>query len=134
MLGSVLSEDQPFINACCLCCLHLVESEAGEYDRKLNIVKLVMQFQTFSVTFPHFCFIDLLQPRPQTQQTQSRPSSLVGVCHGWTDGCLLSASADRASEPCWLLSGDVYAVNGFVFFLWDAVISGPVLLGINIHE
>lgn len=36
---------------------------------------------------------------------------------GWMDGCPLSASADRASEPRWLLTGDVYAVNGFVFFL-----------------
>lgn len=34
----------------------------------------------------------------------------------------------------WFLSRDVYAVNAFSFFLRDALLSGPVLLGMNTHK
>lgn len=45
----------------------------------------------------------------------------------------LSAAAHRFPAPQ-LLAGDIYAANGFVFFLPEAAMLRPVSLRVNVHE
>lgn len=75
--------------------------------------------------------IAALAPDPVNTKQTLFSGGGVSWMDGWVTAICLCRQGLRVSlAPHWgCLRG-----NGFVFFLLDAVISGPVLLGINIHE
>lgn len=72
----------------------------------------------------------------QTLYSGGRASGMDGCMDAWMHGCFdvwMQAPCLGLRLP-WFLSRDVYAVNAFSFFLRDALLSGPVLLGMNTHK